>query len=433
MQKGKYLLIIIVAVALVFSFDFARTVEAFLLGPSFAGTGIDDATDGTFVWTSPGNVTAEDGTMATVVSGAANGTTHSHYLKATGFNFSLPNNATITGVTVDVDRQDGGFPQTPHDAHVYLVKGGVIQTSTTDQANLGLFWPAALTYATYGSTTDLWGNTLAPSDVNNSGFGVAINITGSSGGGGSKYGGNIDAIRIAVSYTTPGFRTMSSNSYAVQADSINFAGGLSSSASYAVQDTAGEIGSGVSTSTNYQVNAGYQQMFQSYIALSPPAATSTLPSVSGLVGGASLSSSTWVVTTDNSAGYALSISASQSPAMQGDHGDNVADYVPVAGSVPDFDFTILPSQSAFGFSSYGADASARFLNNSSVCGVGVFNTLNNCWDGFSTSPKVIAQGLNSNVPSGASTTAIYQVQIGSARNQTAGSYSATITVTAVTL
>ena len=434
MRNGKYWFLIIVILAGVFlSLHFAQIAQAFLLGPNFAGVGVDDATEGTFVWSSPGNATAVDGAMATVASGNSTGDTHSHYLKITGFNLSLPGNATIVGVTAEIDRQDGGQDQTPHDAHVYLVKGGNIQTGTTDQAKTSLLWPASLAYATYGSSTNMWGNTLTPYDVNDSGFGVAINITGDLSGPFTKYAGSVDAVRISISYTTPGYRVMASNNYSVQADSINFAGGQSASVSYAVQDTAGEVGTGVSTSTNYRVGAGYQQMFQNYISMTPPSATSTLPTVNGLLGGASLASSTWTVTTDDAAGYALYIQASTNPAMQGDHGDNVADYVPVAGSVPDFNFTILPSQSAFGFSSYGINAAPRYLNNGAACGTGVFNTVNTCWDGLATTSKVIAQGFNANQPSGATTTATYQVQIGSARNQTSGSYSATITVTAVSL
>jgi len=436
MRKNKYILITVIIIAgFFFSFYFVQVARAFLLGPNYAGTAVDDATDGSFVWSNPGNATgAADGTLATVSSGNSTGSTHSDYLKATGFNFSIPKNATILGVIAEIDRQDGGQNQTPHDAHVYIVKGGSIQTSTTDQASTTLLWPASLTYASYGGVSDMWGNALTPSDINNAGFGVAINITGDVSGSFTKYAGDIDAIRMSVSYTTPGFRMMASAHYAVQSDSINFAGGISTSSSYTIQDAVGEVGTGISTSTNYKMSAGYEQMLQSYIAISPSgASTSTLASINGVTGGTSTASSTWTVTTDNPAGYSLSVQASQSPAMQGDHGDSLADYVPVSGAVPDFNFSILPSQSAFGFSPAGVDTASRYLNDGAACSAGIFSTLNYCWDGFSTSPKVIAQGLMSNAPSGATTTAVYQAQIGTARNQTSGSYSATITVTAVTL
>lgn len=225
---------------------------------------------------------------------------------------------------------------------------------------------------------------------------------------------------------------MSSSNYKVQSDSINFAGGLSTSSSYTMQDTLGEVGSGVSSSTNYVMNAGYQQMLQSYIAISATG-NPALPSMGGISAGFGNASTTWTVTTDNPAGYSLSINAAQSPAMQGQYGDNIADYVP-AGSVPDYNFTILPTQSLFGFNPLGVDVTSRYKNDgASTCGTGLNNTIYKCWDGFSTSPKIIAQSTSANQPSGATTTAVYQVQIGDSKIQTSGSYAATITVTAVTL
>ena len=227
---------------------------------------------------------------------------------------------------------------------------------------------------------------------------------------------------------------MSSTNYAIQNDSINFAGGLSTSSSYTVQDTVGEVGTGFSTSANYTLSAGYQQqqMAQSYVAISFAPSVVALGSISGLTGGSSLGSSTWTVTTNDPAGYAFMVQSTSSPAMQGDHGDNIADYAP-SGAVPDLSFSISANQSAFGFSSTGVDTVLRYRNDGLNCGAGAVKSPNNCWDGFSTSPKTVSQSAGPNEPNGATTTVTYQAQIGSARAQTSGSYSATITVTAVEL
>ncbi|PJA33204.1 MAG: hypothetical protein CO185_00130 [Candidatus Zambryskibacteria bacterium CG_4_9_14_3_um_filter_42_15] len=53
---------------------------------------------------------------------------------------------------------------------------------------------------------------------------------------------------------------MSSNTYAIQSDSINFAGLLSESASYSLEDTSGEIATGNIASTNFAGEIGYQAM-----------------------------------------------------------------------------------------------------------------------------------------------------------------------------
>ncbi len=52
---------------------------------------------------------------------------------------------------------------------------------------------------------------------------------------------------------------MSSGSYKIQEDSLNFGGGKSNSGSYIIEDTAGEVGTGELTGGALKVQAGYQQ------------------------------------------------------------------------------------------------------------------------------------------------------------------------------
>lgn len=52
---------------------------------------------------------------------------------------------------------------------------------------------------------------------------------------------------------------MSSNSYSLQGDSVNFSGGNSSSNSYSLENSSGEIATGDSDSSSYNLIAGYQQ------------------------------------------------------------------------------------------------------------------------------------------------------------------------------
>lgn len=130
-------------------------------------TGADDSSVGTLTWTSPGNITAEDGSSATISTGS--GIAHSHYLKATGFGFSIPTGATIKGIAATVKRAASAFFVS--DDHVKLVKAGTVQA--TDRAGSG-FWSTPLTTASYGGVTDLWGGTWAASDINASNFGVVV-------------------------------------------------------------------------------------------------------------------------------------------------------------------------------------------------------------------------------------------------------------------
>jgi hypothetical protein len=77
------------------------------------------------------------------------------------------------------------------DARVRIVKGGTI--GSTDKAS-GSAWPGSDAYETYGSSSDLWGETWTDSDINDSGFGMAIAASGTCEA-------RIDHIEITVHYT----------------------------------------------------------------------------------------------------------------------------------------------------------------------------------------------------------------------------------------
>jgi len=62
-----------------------------------------------------------------------------------------------------------------YDDKVRIIKGGVV--GSTDRAS-GSAWPGTLTYSTYGSSSDLWGETWTVADINSSSFGVAISAKG---------------------------------------------------------------------------------------------------------------------------------------------------------------------------------------------------------------------------------------------------------------
>lgn len=95
---------------------------------------------------------------------------YSDWLKCTNFGFTIPTDAIITGVKAEVE---GAYSGDGDSADLdKLIKGGSMG-GTEYLFNL----PENLSneaYVTTGGTTNLWGNTLTPSDINNSGFGLAI-------------------------------------------------------------------------------------------------------------------------------------------------------------------------------------------------------------------------------------------------------------------
>ncbi len=227
-------------------------------------------------------------------------------------------------------------------------------------------------------------------------------------------------------------QVMQSTNYRIEQDSVNVGGGFSTSTSYTLESTAGEVSTGYSSSTNYAVHAGYQQSGSAYLALTGAQNVVMSPSLGGVTGGTSNGSTTVTVTTDNGAGYQLTIAASSSPAMRSASSVTIPDYAP-AGANPDFTFAVSSSQARFGFSPEGVDIGARFKDNGSACNTGSGDTSLSCWDGLSTSDAIISTRGSSNQPSGTDTTIKFRVGIGSSVIQEEGTYIATTTLTAIAL
>lgn len=240
----------------------------------------------------------------------------------------------------------------------------------------------------------------------------------------------LSGIQIVSVHGTALAQVMQSSSYQIESDSINIGGGLASSTSYSLEDTVGEQATGISDSASYSIRAGYQQMQEVYLAITAAADVVMDPSIGGVSGGTSTGSTTVTVTTDNRAGYTLSISAESSPAMQ-DGVNTISDYVP-AGA-PDFLFTTGVSDAHFGFSPEGADIVDRFRDDGATCATDTGDSTDRCWDGLSTSPIDIAAGAGSNHPNGTDTTIKFQVGIGGSANQVPGTYVATTTLTLLPL
>lgn len=221
-------------------------------------------------------------------------------------------------------------------------------------------------------------------------------------------------------------QVMSSGSYKIQSDSINFGGAYSDSPSYVIEDTFGEIATGESGSTSYRLKAGYQQMQEVYLAMTSAPDVVLLPSIAGITGGIASGTTSVVVTTDSPSGYELSIKALSSPALTWG-ANSFADYSPI-GADPDLDFN-QPAVSHFGFNPHGLDVSNTYKNNGFSCNAGTSSNENKCWDGLSTTEKIISTRSNGNHPNGATTTIKFQAEVIYGGNQPEGTYTATTTLT----
>jgi hypothetical protein len=141
------------------------------------GTGADVVITSGKVWTNPSNITSS-GQIAIVVPVAGG---FSDYLAATNFGFSIPGGTTINGVQISFSRAgatNGPNPSPILDNSIFLTKNGTVAVGTDHSSSS--FWTNSYTVQNYGSTTDLWGTTLAPADVNASTFGVLISVENTS-------------------------------------------------------------------------------------------------------------------------------------------------------------------------------------------------------------------------------------------------------------
>lgn len=161
------------------------------VGPKSPGTLANDTSVGTIAISNPSNAAASDDSYATA---ALLSNEQTNYLKATNFGLAIPIHSTIDGILVEVERKSSvGSAITDTSVKLVLPSGAFGATNKS----AGAAWPTSDAYASFGSSSDLWGETLRPIDVNDVNFGVVI--SGKATGGAAT--GSIDHVRITVSYT----------------------------------------------------------------------------------------------------------------------------------------------------------------------------------------------------------------------------------------
>lgn len=151
-----------------------------------AGAGANDASYGSISWNNPGNITANDGVSSVISS--SGGTTN--YIKSSSHGFSIPSGATILGIEARIEA-GSNLGSSTFD-RVRLVKAGTV--GTTDRSSGATISSGTSANYDFGGSSDLWGDTWAPSDINASGFGSVFAFSAS---GFTR----ADAVWIKVHYT----------------------------------------------------------------------------------------------------------------------------------------------------------------------------------------------------------------------------------------
>ena len=234
----------------------------------------------------------------------------------------------------------------------------------------------------------------------------------------------------------------SSTNYLLMQDSLNMAGDYSSSTNFGLEDTLGEPGTGYVSSTNYLLRAGYQQAADQYfISVSLPASNLALsPAIGGSSGGSASGAVDVGISTNNPIGYSLSIAANPSnPALSCSSGCGAGatyfkDYVPAVSGVPDLAWVSPVDTRSFGFTVDGSHISSYFKDNGSVCNSGSNDSADACWYGLNYSlysNRLIAYSSSPNSPNYTTTTIKFKTESAAGHSMAAGSYSATVVVTAI--
>lgn len=159
-----------------------------------ANTGTTNPTSATFsstgvAWANPTNIFASEDNRATCTFAVA-GTSASLYVS--GFNFAIPKGVNIAGIVCEIERSSDLGGSAINDSVVKLMKN--LTAVGTNKS--GGAWPGADAYATYGSSSDVWGTTWTPEDINSSGFGVEIQAQAT-----VAAVARIDHVRITVYYS----------------------------------------------------------------------------------------------------------------------------------------------------------------------------------------------------------------------------------------
>lgn len=118
-------------------------------------------------------------------------------LKLTNFGFSLPSDATVVGIEVDIEKS-ADVADTIKDEQVRLLNAsGVLEGD--NKADVDTAWGTSDATANYGGSTDMWGTSFTKSDVEDSDFGVEIRAT--KGTSTDDVIASIDHVTITIHYT----------------------------------------------------------------------------------------------------------------------------------------------------------------------------------------------------------------------------------------
>src|SRR3990172_3950182 len=160
----------------------------------FPGTGTDNSSVGTIVWSNPQFVDADEGFSA---QESMLDPSTSHYIRASNFNFSsIPAGSIIVGIEIQIERQIGAATCNDSSVRIFDASGNPAGTNKS----AGLAWSVgSFRVDSFGGATDLWGLTPSLTDVQDVDWGVGVSCVQSD----TAATASVDYIKMKIYYNAP--------------------------------------------------------------------------------------------------------------------------------------------------------------------------------------------------------------------------------------
>lgn len=162
-------------------------------GPSPGTTAVGNDTSvipNTQSWANPTNALLSDDAYAVTTAQGD----HSAGCLVTAFGFAVPTDATVSGVAVTVEGK-AAVASAQQLWEVYLKKAAgsatavkTLQVSSTSDASHA-----------FGSSSDLWGTTITPAEINAAGWGVGVKALNNDGATNVAF--SLDQVLVTVTYS----------------------------------------------------------------------------------------------------------------------------------------------------------------------------------------------------------------------------------------
>ena len=164
-------------------------------GPQFPATAVTSAVSGQIHedWLNINNIKVADGVEAQITADTFDSPDVSFRIRARSFGFTIPLDATITGIVVEVNRRC--FAGAARDFNVRLTDD--TGTAVTGGKESATAWPGTLTVQTYGGAADTWSFAgWTPTIINSTGFSVHFSVEATA----ANTDVGVDYIRVTVHY-----------------------------------------------------------------------------------------------------------------------------------------------------------------------------------------------------------------------------------------